>query len=65
MKDDRERRVVALVLSHNAPQSLARCLNAIAAQTNPPQGVVVVDNASDPPITPTLIDRLRRRDRAK
>ncbi len=38
------------MLSHNAPQSLARCLNAIAAQTNLPQGIVVVDNASDPPI---------------
>jgi rhamnopyranosyl-N-acetylglucosaminyl-diphospho-decaprenol beta-1,3/1,4-galactofuranosyltransferase len=45
-----ERRVAALVLSHNAPQSLARCLEAIAAQTNPPQGIVVVDNASDPAI---------------
>ncbi|MGA3149493.1 MAG: glycosyltransferase [Acidimicrobiales bacterium] len=50
MKDSRGRRVVALVLSHNAPQSLARCLNAVAAQTNPPDGIVVVDNASDPPI---------------
>jgi rhamnopyranosyl-N-acetylglucosaminyl-diphospho-decaprenol beta-1,3/1,4-galactofuranosyltransferase len=50
MKDGRGRRVVALVLSHNAPQSLARCLNAVAAQTNPPQGIVVVDNASDPSI---------------
>jgi len=39
------RRIVALVLTHNAPQSLARCLSAIAAQTERPQGIVVVDNA--------------------
>jgi len=44
------RSVVALVLSHNAPQSLARCLEAIAAQTVPPRGVVVIDNASEPPV---------------
>jgi len=42
--------VVALVLSHNAPRSLARCLEAIAAQTVPPGEVVVVDNASEPPV---------------
>ena len=50
MKDGRGPRVVALVLSHNAPHSLARCLNAIAAQTTLPEEIVVVDNASDPPI---------------
>ena len=44
------RSVVALVLSHNAPQSLARCLEALAAQTVPPRAVVVVDNASEPPV---------------
>jgi len=43
-------RILAVVLTHNAPDSLARVLRAIAAQTTPPQGVLVVDNASDPPV---------------
>jgi GT2 family glycosyltransferase len=41
-------RIVALVLSHNAPQALVRCLGAIAGQTRVPDEVVVVDNASVP-----------------
>lgn len=41
---------VAMVLSHNAPQALARCLAAIDAQTSPPAAVLVVDNASTPPV---------------
>jgi len=45
-----DRRVMALVLTHNAPESLDRCLRAIAAQTTPPQAVLVVDNASNPPL---------------
>jgi rhamnopyranosyl-N-acetylglucosaminyl-diphospho-decaprenol beta-1,3/1,4-galactofuranosyltransferase len=48
--DDSGRSVAALVLSHNAPQSLSRCLSAIAAQATLPQEIVVVDNASEPPI---------------
>ena len=50
MNDGRGRRVVALVLSHNAPQSLARCLNAIGHRRILPDEIVVVDNASDPPV---------------
>jgi GT2 family glycosyltransferase len=46
---------MALVLTHNAPQSLARCLSAIAAQTERPQGIVVVDNDSNPPVLVTLL----------
>ena len=42
--------VVALVLSHNAPETFARCLDAIASQTTPPDHVIVVDNASEPPV---------------
>jgi GT2 family glycosyltransferase len=42
--------VVALVLSHNAPQALARCLEAITAQTVRPGAIIVVDNASEPPV---------------
>jgi rhamnopyranosyl-N-acetylglucosaminyl-diphospho-decaprenol beta-1,3/1,4-galactofuranosyltransferase len=43
------RSVLAVVLTYNAPESLARCLSAIGAQTRPPDAVLVVDNASDPP----------------
>ncbi len=50
MAEGSERRVLALVLSHNAPQSLARCLAAIGAQDQGPEKVVVVDNASEPPV---------------
>jgi GT2 family glycosyltransferase len=39
---------LALVVSHNAPGALARCLDAIVAQTVPPAGAVVVDNGSLP-----------------
>jgi len=46
-----QRRIVALVLSHNAPVALARCLVAIAAQTTPPDAILVVDNASTPPVS--------------
>jgi rhamnopyranosyl-N-acetylglucosaminyl-diphospho-decaprenol beta-1,3/1,4-galactofuranosyltransferase len=47
---DEQRRTMAVVLTHNAPESLDRCLRAIAGQSEPPQGVLVVDNASDPPV---------------
>lgn len=39
---------MALVLTHNAPASLERCLEAIAKQSLLPESVLVVDNASDP-----------------
>jgi len=45
-----ERRIMAVVLTHNAPEALERCLRAIAAQTRPPEAVLVVDNASTPPV---------------
>ena len=41
---------MAVVLTHNAPASLERCLRSIAAQTTPPQAILVVDNASTPPV---------------
>lgn len=43
-------RIVALILSHNAPESLRRCLEAIGGQSMPPDAVLVVDNASTPPV---------------
>ncbi len=45
-----DRRIMAVVLTHNAPASLARCLEAVAGQTCPPDAVLVVDNASRPPV---------------
>ncbi len=47
---ERAGRVVALVLSHNAPESLRRCLTALNDQTVRPDAVIVVDNGSDPPV---------------
>jgi rhamnopyranosyl-N-acetylglucosaminyl-diphospho-decaprenol beta-1,3/1,4-galactofuranosyltransferase len=47
---ERTYRIAALVLTHNAPASLERCLAAVAAQTRPPDTVLVVDNASQPPV---------------
>lgn len=44
------RSVLSIVLTHNAPESLERCLSSIDAQTCPPDAVVVVDNASVPPV---------------
>jgi rhamnopyranosyl-N-acetylglucosaminyl-diphospho-decaprenol beta-1,3/1,4-galactofuranosyltransferase len=51
-------RILALVLTHNAPATLERCLSAIAHQTQLPDGVLVVDNASQPPVggIPALLD---------
>jgi rhamnopyranosyl-N-acetylglucosaminyl-diphospho-decaprenol beta-1,3/1,4-galactofuranosyltransferase len=49
------RRIVALVLTHNAPRSLERCLAAIAAQVEVPDEVVVVDNASQPSVDASLL----------
>jgi len=47
---DAERRIMAVVLTHNAPESLGRCLHAIANQASPPDSILVVDNASFPPV---------------
>jgi GT2 family glycosyltransferase len=47
-----EPRVLAIVLTHNAPGALDRCLAAISEQTRRVDDVLVVDNASDPPAAP-------------
>ena len=47
MSERQGRRIVALVLTHNAPQSLTRCLAAIDAQAEVPEEVVVVDSRLD------------------
>ncbi|MGH9080969.1 MAG: glycosyltransferase [Acidimicrobiales bacterium] len=43
-----DRHIMAVVLTHNAPESLERCVQAIAGQTTPPEALLVVDNASFP-----------------
>jgi len=43
---------MAVVLTYNAPASLERCLLSIAAQTTPPEAILVVDNASCPAVDP-------------
>jgi rhamnopyranosyl-N-acetylglucosaminyl-diphospho-decaprenol beta-1,3/1,4-galactofuranosyltransferase len=45
-----DRRIMAVVLTHNAPDSLDRCIRAIAGQSSPPEALLVVDNASIPPV---------------
>jgi rhamnopyranosyl-N-acetylglucosaminyl-diphospho-decaprenol beta-1,3/1,4-galactofuranosyltransferase len=60
MSERRGRRIVALVLTHNAPQSLDRCLAAIDAQVEVPEEVLVVDNASQPPVEMSLQRRSGR-----
>ena len=54
--DHRSFATEALVLTHNAPGSLQRCLAAIGSQTMPPDAIVVLDNASDPPVDLTDLD---------
>jgi len=44
-----DRTVLAIVLTHNAPGSLRRCVDALDAQTRRPDAILVVDNASSPP----------------
>jgi GT2 family glycosyltransferase len=45
------RGILAIVLTHNAPEALSQCLSAIAGQSMPPEAILVVDNASNPPVT--------------
>jgi rhamnopyranosyl-N-acetylglucosaminyl-diphospho-decaprenol beta-1,3/1,4-galactofuranosyltransferase len=49
---DPELDAMAVVLTYNAPEALRRCLTAVASQTLQPKAVLVVDNASTPPVDP-------------
>ena len=40
------RRVVAVIVTHDRPQLLRLCLDAVLAQSRPPDAVIVIDNAS-------------------
>jgi GT2 family glycosyltransferase len=50
-----ERRIAAVVVTHNRPQLLLQALAALRAQTRPLDSIYVVDNASDCPVE-QLID---------
>lgn len=58
--------VLAVVLTYHAPESLARCIDAIAEQSRPPDGLLVVDNAdpllpaADPELPKGLPSRILR-----
>lgn len=43
-----EARVLALVLTFDAPDTLHACVQALLAQHRPPDEIVVIDNASEP-----------------
>lgn len=45
-----------MVLTHNAPASLNRCLSAVVNQDDPPAAILVVDMASNPPVQEEAID---------
>ena len=53
-----DHRIVAMVLTHNAPETLARCLRAVAGQDLRPDAVLVVDNASSPAVAIDDVDGL-------
>lgn len=42
--------VTAIVVTHNSPAAVSRCLDAVSRQTSAPTSIVVVDNASDEPL---------------
>ena len=46
--------VLAMVLTYNSPENLARCVRAIGTQTRPPEALLVVDNASETPASQVL-----------
>jgi len=50
-RGDPDPSIMAVVLTHNAPASLERCLLSIAAQSTPPQAILIIDNASRVPVT--------------
>lgn len=45
-----EAKVFAVVVTHRRPESLARSLDALAAQSRVPDGLIVVDNDDDPQV---------------
>jgi GT2 family glycosyltransferase len=45
-----------MILTHNAPASLERCLSAVASQSDPPDAVLIVDMASDPAVEARSFD---------
>jgi glycosyltransferase involved in cell wall biosynthesis len=48
-------RSYAIILTHNRPELLQQCIQAISPQVD---GVLVIDNASDPPVKDEILDHL-------
>ena len=46
--------VLALILTHNAPDVLRMCVTSVLKQLEPGDGLLIVDNASEPPAAVTL-----------
>jgi len=47
-------RVVAVMVTYNRPDMLSRCVDAVARQVRPPDQLLIVDNASEPPAAVSL-----------
>jgi rhamnopyranosyl-N-acetylglucosaminyl-diphospho-decaprenol beta-1,3/1,4-galactofuranosyltransferase len=58
--DARRGRVLAIVLTFNAPDNVAVCVSALSAQTYSPAGVLVVENPSHRPIDGATLQGLSR-----
>ncbi|MBP0495309.1 glycosyltransferase [Pararoseomonas indoligenes] len=48
--------VIAVIVSHDRPALLRRCLTALAAQRRPPDATLVIDNASPPSTAAVVAD---------
>jgi glycosyltransferase involved in cell wall biosynthesis len=63
--------ISVVIPTHNRPELLAEALASVAAQSLPPAEVIVVDDASDPPVSPRQLDlggipvKLLRHDQAR
>lgn len=49
-------RVLAVVLTCSAPEHVRRCIASLSGQKRRPDGVLVIDNCGDPPVTADLFD---------
>ncbi len=54
-------KVFAIVVTHNRPVLLARCLAALAGQDRRPDAVIVVDNATEQALEPIVLTHSRAR----
>jgi GT2 family glycosyltransferase len=57
--------VDVVIPTRNRPASLLRCLEALAAQTYPEFGTIIIDDASDRPVEQVIPEDLREKLRAR